>query len=111
MRRHVILLGTLALLAGCGGEIGGLGDPFHRPGTFTLDAENAENLRAMIANPSDLQEGRGATTSSGYDSANAVARLRADNVKVLPDSSLASVGGAAGSGGQGSSGGGGGAAQ
>jgi hypothetical protein len=110
MERYLILLGTLCVLAGCG-DFAGLGDPYMRPGTFALTAINQDNLRLMAVNPGDLQEGRGASVTSGYDSAAAVARLRSDSVKSLPDSALAKIGGTAGSGGQASGGGGAGASQ
>jgi hypothetical protein len=66
-------------------------DPYVRPGLWRPTEANDANLRAMVADPADLVEGRGATLSSGDLAAAAVARLRADAVKPLPDSSIAAV--------------------
>ena len=63
-------------------------------------------LRAMAANPADLEEGKAAQDSWGNGAVAAITRLRTDTVKALPDSSLVTIGGSAGSGGQGSNGGG-----
>jgi len=93
-------LGVLALLGGCAG----LADPFQREGTWSTSRINDDNLRAMIVNPVDLQQGAGPPDTLGAEAAAAVTRLRADNVKTLPDSTLSSVGSSAGSGGQQSTG-------
>jgi uncharacterized membrane protein YgcG len=102
MGRYLTLLGLLCALVGCDT----LGDPYRRPGTFALDDSNEDNLRAMAANPADLEEGKAAQDSWGNGAVAAITRLRTDTVKALPDSSLVTIGGSAGSGGQGSNGGG-----
>jgi hypothetical protein len=103
MQRYLTLLGVLALLGGCAG----LKDPYERSGTYKLTGVNDDNLRLMLVNPVDLQQGKGPPDTTGVTAALAVTRYRADKVKELPDSTISSVAGSAGSGGQG----GGGAAQ
>lgn len=98
MRPYLTLLGVLAILGGCAGMI----DPYQRAGTWNPTEVNAENLRLMVVNPVDLQQGSGAKDTPGVEAAVAVARQRTDTVKQLPDSALAQVGSTAGSGGQGS---------
>lgn len=100
MRPYLTLLGVLAILGGCAGLI----DPYKRAGTWNPTEVNAENLRLMVVNPVDLQQGSGAKDTPGVEAAIAVARQRTDNVKQLPDSSLAQIGSSAGSGGQSSGG-------
>jgi hypothetical protein len=107
MRPYLTLLGVLASLGGCAG----LEDPYQRAGTWAPTGINAENLRLMVVNPVDLQQGTGAKDTLGVEASVPVARLRNDNVKILPDSTLSQVGGSAGSGGQGGGGGAGGAPQ
>jgi hypothetical protein len=107
MGRYLTLLGVLLAISGCAG----LDDPYKRAGTWAPTNINDDNLRAMVVNPVDLQQGAAAKDSLGVTAATAVARYRSDNVKILPDSTLSSVGGSAGSGGQGSTGGGAGVSQ
>ncbi len=102
MRPYLTLLGVLAILGGCAGLI----DPYKREGTWNPPEVNAENLRLMVVNPVDLQQGSGAKDTPGVEAAVAVARQRSDGVKQLPDSALSQIGGTAGSGGQAPSGGG-----
>lgn len=72
-------------------------EPYTRPGTWQATGANDANLRAMIANPADLQRGQTPTTASrGEAAAIAAARLGAPT--------------ATGQGGEGGSGGSGGAA-
>lgn len=66
-------------------------DPYVRPGDWRPLGANAANLRAMVADPGDLYQGRAAATSPGDLAAAAVARLRADAVKRLPASSIAEI--------------------
>ncbi len=77
---------ALAALVGCQRT-----DPYVRDGLWRPTNANDANLRAMIADPRDLQEGHGATSSSGDIAAAAVARLRQDATKPLADSSISSV--------------------
>jgi hypothetical protein len=80
------LLVCLALgLAGCA-------DPFERAGTWHPEGINDANLRAMIADPHDLDEGVSEPGANGRLAAAAVARLRAGQVKPLPDSGISKVG-------------------
>jgi hypothetical protein len=104
MLRYLTLMSVLVPIAGCAGMI----DPFQRAGTWSATNVNDDNLRAMVVNPVDLQQGVGAKDTPGVEAAVPVTRLRNDNVKSLPESTLSEVGGNAGSGGQGGSGGGGG---
>lgn len=83
----IVLALTLALaLAACEQT-----DPYVRPGDWRPLGANAANLRAMVADPADLYQGRAAAASPGDLAAAAVARLRADAVKRLPASSIAEV--------------------
>jgi hypothetical protein len=100
MRRYLTLLGVLATLGGCAG----LNEPYLRAGTWSPDDDQDSNLRAMVVNPVDLQQGRGPPDTIGAAAAAAVTRYRTDNVKVLPGSTLSDVGGQSGSGGQASGG-------
>lgn len=77
------------LLAGCGGA--GLGDPYARQGSWKPEHVNDANLRAMVADPADLLVGRAGAGASGQTAAVAVARLRADRVKKLPDTGIAQI--------------------
>jgi hypothetical protein len=83
----------LASLACCAFALAGCQrtDPYVRDGLWRPTNANDANLRAMVADPRDLQEGHGATSSSGDIAAAAVARLRQDATKPLADSSISSV--------------------
>lgn len=94
-RTATLLLPILAL-TGCAL------DPYTRDGVWRPSAVNDTNLRAMIADPRDLQQGVGEPGANAPLAAAAVQRLLEDRVRPLPSSS--SNGGASGSGG-GSSGG------
>jgi type IV pilus biogenesis protein CpaD/CtpE len=78
-----------------------------REGLFQPGHTNHNNLTLMVANPSDLVRGTGATTSDGQQATAAVERWRNDKVKKLPASDLAQVS-ASGTGGNDSGGGAGG---
>ncbi len=88
MRRSLLGLWLPILLAACGADPG---DPYTRAGTWRPERVNDANLRAMVADPHDLIIGRDAPSTAGQTAAVAVARLRADRVKPLPDSGLAKV--------------------
>ena len=79
-------LALLALLTGCVEH-----DPYVRQGEWRPLGANATNLRAMVADPSDLYAGRGASGTDGQLAAVAVARVRADKVKKLPASGVAEI--------------------
>lgn len=84
--RTVWLLTLAGTLACCD-----LTDPYVRPGEWHPLGANSENLRAMVADPHDLYAGRGTTISPGDQAAAAVMRLRLDQVKPLPASSLSDL--------------------
>ena len=82
-----LLLGpVLLVVAGCAAV-----DPTHREGTWQPIGANDANLRAMVANPEDLNHGRADTRADGAVAARAVARYRAGKVKELPDSAIAQI--------------------
>ena len=83
MKPMMFLLAAMSL-AGCAST-----DPLTRDGLWQPSGANEANLAAMVANPADLIQGRGAEGSDGQRAAAAVARLRTDHVKTLPDSGIA----------------------
>ena len=85
MRRTAFLLGTLAV-AGCSST-----DPLTRDGLWHPNGANEANLAAMVADPADLVRGKAAEGSDGQLAAAAVARLRLDRLKRLPDSGIARI--------------------
>jgi hypothetical protein len=104
--KHAVGAGAVAALLGtsaCGPE----NDPWYRDGLFLPGHTNHNNLTLMVANPTDLVRGTGATTADGQQAAAAVERWRNDKVKKLPASDLAQVSASA-SGDNNSTGGGGG---
>ena len=66
-------------------------DPLYRSGEWHPSHANDTDLVAMVANPADLVHGRQTAQVDGLQAAAAVARLRQDNVKQLPDSGLAEL--------------------
>ena len=70
----------------------GCQDPVDRPGTWQPTGANDDNLRAMVANPYDLQVGHGAATDRGNSAARAVNRLLTDRRRPLPTSTLTQIG-------------------
>ncbi|MGI4941903.1 MAG: CpaD family pilus assembly lipoprotein [Janthinobacterium lividum] len=83
MNRTMVLLGVLAI-ASCTST-----DPLTRDGLWQPSGANEANLAAMVADPADLVRGKEAEGSDGQRAAAAVARLRLDRVKPLPDSGIA----------------------
>ena len=83
MNRISRLIALLAL-AGCAST-----DPLTRDGLWQPSGANEANLAAMVADPMDLVQGKSAEGSDGQRAAAAVARLRLDRVKPLPDSGIA----------------------
>jgi hypothetical protein len=67
-------------------------DPFDRPGTWKPEGVNDSNLRAMVADPHDLTRGVDEPAMPAQTAAMAVQRLRADKVKLLPDTAVAKIG-------------------
>lgn len=94
--RAAALLLPILTLAGCAV------DPYTRDGVWRPSAVNDTNLRAMVADPRDLQQGVGEPGANGALAAAAVQRLLEDRVRPLPSTN---IGGAAGGAGGGSSGG------
>jgi len=80
-RRLMPLLAGALALAGCAG----LADPMERAGTWQPRGANEANLRAMIANPADLERGEGDPRGRARQAAGAIERLEDDAVKPLPD--------------------------
>jgi hypothetical protein len=66
-------------------------DPDVRAGEWHPLGANAANLRAMVANQSDLYAGHGAVLSPGDEATAAVVRLRLDQTKPLEASSLSDI--------------------
>lgn len=95
--RHMLLGAALLAASGCAG----LNDPFERPGTWTPRGANDANLRAMIANPADLERGEGDPRGRGRQASNAIERLEDDKVNPLPDVRASNVGRSGATGGTG----------
>ena len=83
---RLLLAASLLGVAGCDQL-----QPETRPGLWHPLGANAANLRAMVADPHDLDMGHGELVSPGDEAALAVIRLRADAVKRLPASSVTGV--------------------
>lgn len=83
---RILLLAVL--LSGCAYDPF---DPYQVPGTWRPTGANEQNLRVMLARPTDALGGRGDPGSDGQRAAAAVERLRADNVKPLPESGVAKL--------------------
>lgn len=75
---NITLLLTLSALTGCGT------DPLTRKGLWNASGVNERNIQAMLANPRDYVEGRGAQDSNGNLGAMAVRRYNRDKVPELP---------------------------
>ena len=82
----VILLAAAASLTACT-------DPYSRPGTWHATGVNQDNLLAMLADPDDAAWGVTQIGSNGQLAAAAVTRLRAGQVKTLPNDSISKIGG------------------
>ena len=83
---HAAALVLLLAVAGCDRI-----DPYTREGAWRPNNANEANLRAMVAVPSDLVWATPASRPDGGLAAAAVARLRHDTVRPLPDSGLAQI--------------------
>lgn len=99
-RAAALLLSILAL-TGCAL------DPYTRDGVWRPSAINDTNLRAMIADPRDLQQGVGEPGANAASAAAAVQRLLEDRVRPLPSTSTGGVAGGSGGGSSGGTGAGG----
>src|SRR6478672_1849313 len=87
MHPTVWLIGAL-LVAGCDTY---LTDPYQRPGTWNPTGDNDANLRVMVANPHDLVEGTGQSTSAGAEAGPPVARVLAGKRYPLPKLNAADI--------------------
>lgn len=86
MKRLLLLLA----LGGCAETL----DPYAREGVWRPSGANDHNLRAMVAAPGEIVVGTGAAGADGQTAAEAVARLRTDRVRPLPETSaLRAIGG------------------
>ena len=83
-RRAAMLL--LLGLAGCDQT-----DPYLRDGVWRPTGVNDDNLRAMVAEPSDLLTASPAAPANGTLAAAAVRRLLQGRVRQLPDSGVAQI--------------------
>ena len=84
--RLLLALPLLAATAGC--EIF---DPYQRAGTWRPSAANEQNLATMAVIPAERVHGTGAAGATGFTAAGAIERLRADQVKPLPDTGMARI--------------------
>jgi type IV pilus biogenesis protein CpaD/CtpE len=95
--RHATGAGAIAVLLGtaaCSPQYDPFNpafDPLVREGLYQPGHTNHNNLTLMVANPSDLVRGTGATTSDGQQATAAIERYRNDKVKKLPQADLAQV--------------------
>jgi hypothetical protein len=84
-----VLLPTMLLgIGGC------TEDPIDRPGTWQANEVNDKNLRAMAANPADLERGAAARTDRGNAGATAATRLYTERRRPLPNVRASGVGAA-----------------
>ena len=89
MSSSVLRIGATVLLLGLAGCID---DPFERPGTWQPAGVNDRNLRAMIADPEDLERGSAALRERGAAGANAATRLLTEQRRPLPATSSSRLG-------------------
>ena len=87
VHRSLAPLPLLLVLAGCATQ-----DPFRRDGAWRPAAVNEQNLRAMIAVPSELVRGTDLTPTEGHAAADAVERHRTDRVRELPVTGVSLLG-------------------
>jgi hypothetical protein len=88
MRTRHKTAAALALLAlgGCGAL-----DPFGREGAWRPTAANQQNLRAQLAVPTELTLGTADPHAPAAGAVTAMERLRADRVRPLPASGVATI--------------------
>jgi hypothetical protein len=101
MRRLSLLLSPFLLapflLAGAA-ALCGCTDPYQREGTWHATGVNEDNLRALVADPADLERGVSGRGTDGQLAAAAVARFRAGQVKSPESDSIAKIGSGTGGG-------------
>ena len=95
MRRLSLLLLSPFLLAGTA-ALCGCTDPYQREGTWHATGVNEANLRALVADPSDLERGVSHRGTDGQLAAVAVARLRAGLAKTPDSPSIVGMGASSG---------------
>jgi hypothetical protein len=88
-RIPVLAAASLVALGGCTLDR----DPMDRPGTWQPTGANEHNLRAMVATPSHLDRGIGASTDRGQAGSLAATRLFTDRRRRLPAVGASSVAG------------------
>jgi type IV pilus biogenesis protein CpaD/CtpE len=86
---RLLLCVTVLALSACG--LTDMMDPYKREGMWRPNNANEDNLRAMVASPSDLVRGVSSNGSDGQQAAAALDRAREDKMRRLPDSALAKV--------------------
>jgi type IV pilus biogenesis protein CpaD/CtpE len=85
--RLIPAIGAVVMLQACAAT-----DPQLNRNDWRPTGVNARNIAAQVVDPMDLVRGRGATVGAdGNLAAAAVARLRADHVKPLPDSGISDI--------------------
>jgi hypothetical protein len=89
---RLVALGSLLLALACslGGCLEDM-EPYQAPYQWHPVNANSGNLRAMVANPHDLEYGQAASGSEGDFAAAAVIRLRSDVVRRMPPSAISDV--------------------
>jgi type IV pilus biogenesis protein CpaD/CtpE len=90
---RALLAGAVLMLAGCEDL-----DPYHRQYVWYPTGASEANVAAMVANPHDMIRGHGNARADGAVAEGAVARLRQDHAKPLPDPGGSSGGGGGGAG-------------
>ena len=93
MASHLRLLPVL-LPAMLFGATGCTQDPIDRPGTWQASGVNDNNLRAMVAKPTDLERGVAASSERGNAGAAAATRLYTERRRPLPNVRASEVGAA-----------------
>jgi hypothetical protein len=94
MCRLSVLL-CLFMMAGAA-ALCGCSDPYLREGTWHATGVNNDNLRVLVANPTDLEWGVSQPGTDGQLAAAAVARFRTGQVKQLPADSISKIGSGSG---------------
>jgi hypothetical protein len=94
MAPHLRLLLPVLLPAMLFGVTGCTQDPIDRPGTWQASGVNDNNLRAMVAKPTDLERGVAASSERGNAGAAAATRLYTERRRPLPNVRATSVGAA-----------------
>jgi hypothetical protein len=83
-RSSIKALAAASLLALAGCATGITQDPYDRPGSWQATGADDHNLRAMVATPSHLERGVGASTERGQAGSVAATRLFTDRRRACP---------------------------